>query len=57
MSVEEHVRKVHRTLKEVEAAQRKHHRALQAMLEECGEGCGLSPGQITTYGGGVPKSV
>ena len=57
MSIEEHVTKVHATLKKVEAAQRAHHRALQAMLEECGPGCGLSDGQIVANGGGTPKTV
>lgn len=64
MTVSEHIEKITRLLKNAEravkkqdTAMRKLHAALQAGLEEHGPGClGLTPGEITTYGGGTPKS-
>ena len=64
MTITDHVANIQKTLKAMEMAQkkanvatRKHHAALQAALEEHGSAIGLTPSEITTYGGGTPKHV
>jgi cysteine sulfinate desulfinase/cysteine desulfurase-like protein len=63
MTPQEHAERIKATLDAMEAAQkalhratRKHHRALQAALEELGPAAGLSEGEIVAMGGGTNKS-
>ena len=55
MTLAEHAARVAETLKAVERATRRHHRALQAMLEECGPGL-IGNDQVVALGGGTPKT-
>lgn len=48
----EHAARIRQTLREVERATRRHHKALQDALEEHGPGL---LGDITVFGGGTPK--
>ena len=56
MSAAEHAEKIHHTLKAVERALRRHHRALEAALVELGPTAGLTEGEIIALGGGTPKT-
>lgn len=56
MTAKEHATAVRATLRDLERATAKHHRALQAALEELGPGAGIAPGDVTALGGGTPKT-
>lgn len=55
VTLAEHAAHVADTLKAVERATRRHHRALQAMLEEHGPGL-IGEGEVVALGGGTPKT-
>lgn len=55
MTLAEHARNVRTTLREMERATRRHHKALQDMLEECGPDL-LGGDEVVALGGGTPKT-
>ena len=56
MTIAEHAAYIRETLRKVERATHEHHAALQALLEEHGEACGLTSGEVVALGGGTPKT-
>lgn len=52
MTLNEHAARIRDTLRKVEQATRRHHRALQDLLEEHGP---QHLGDITAFGGGTDK--